>query len=50
MQHLHLLEFLEEAFRCLVHHSWWSPPSIDNGARGTGKLLLNTQVSEDFAQ
>ena len=26
------------------------PPSIENGAHGTEKLLLKTQVSEDFAQ
>ena len=32
------LEFLAEAFRCLVL-----------GSLGTGKLLLKTQVSEDFA-
>jgi hypothetical protein len=25
------------------------PPSIDNGACDTEKLLLKTQVSEDFA-
>ena len=24
------------------------PPSIENGAHGTEKLLLKTQVSEDF--
>ena len=24
-------------------------PSIDNGAHGTRKLLINTQVSKDFA-
>ena len=25
------------------------PPSIDNGAHGSEKLLLKTQVSEDFS-
>ena len=25
------------------------PPSINNGAHGNEKLLLNTQVSEDYA-
>jgi hypothetical protein len=25
------------------------PPSIENGAHSTEKLLLKTQVSEDFA-
>ena len=25
-------------------------PSIDNGAHVTGKLVLKTQVSEDFAE
>ena len=40
MQNIHLLEFLAEAP---------GPPSIENGARGTGKLLLKTEVSKDFA-
>ena len=39
MQNLHLLEFLAEP----------GPPSIENGAHGTTKLLLKAQVSEDFA-
>ena len=37
MQNLHSLEFLAEA------------KSIENGAHGTKKLMLKTQLSEDFA-
>ena len=49
MQNLHLLEFLAEAFRCHVHHFQPRLPSIENGSHGTEKLLLKTQLSEDFA-
>ena len=40
---------------CFSHHCNPSlsvplgPPSIDNGAHGTGKFLLKIEVSEDFA-
>ena len=42
MQNVHLLELLAE-----------DPPgsqSIENGAHGTKKILLKTQVSEDFGE
>jgi hypothetical protein len=37
-----------------IFNAWQSrwelgPPSIENGAHGTEKCLLKTQVSEDFA-
>ena len=43
MENLHLLEYWAEAShcQCLI---------IENSAHGTEKLLLKTQVSEDFAQ
>ena len=47
MQNLYLLEFLAEAF--LVPGAPSGPSSIENGTHGTEKLLLKTQVSEDFA-
>ena len=49
MQNLHLLGFLTETFRRHVHH-YLPPetPSTDNGGHGTERLLLKTQVSEDF--
>ena len=61
MQNFHSLEFLAETFWCHVHHHTMlgSPggtvvvlvlPSIDNGANGTKKFLLTTEVSENFAQ
>ena len=34
---------------CLVQLVLLGPPSIDNGTHGTEKLMLKTQVSEDFA-
>ena len=61
MQNLHLLEFLAEASQCHVCHFQYSEnltslqpvppglPIIENGAHGTEKLLLKTEVSEDFA-
>jgi hypothetical protein len=58
MQNLHLLEFSAEAFWCYVYHYQClivrvtvplGLPSIDNGAHGTEKLLLRTQVSKDLA-
>jgi hypothetical protein len=57
MQNLHSLEFLAEAFQCHVHHfQCLVVPvellpgllSVENGAHGTEKLKLKTQVSEDF--
>ena len=48
MQNLYLFEVLAEAFRCHMHHPS-GPPSIENCAHGTEKLLLKIQVSEDFA-
>ena len=53
MQDIYLLEFLAEAFQCSVHqyqmlHSTSGPPSINNGAHDTEKLLLKTQVCEEF--
>ena len=59
MQNFHFVEYSEEAFRCRVHNYQClefpmelppGPPSIDNGANDTEKLLLNTQVSEEFAK
>ena len=36
---------------CTFVNAWWSLQNwIDNGAHGIEELLLNTQVSEDFAQ
>ena len=47
MQNPHLLEFLAEAFRCYLHYYQYL--SNDSGAHGTEKLLLKTQLGEDFA-
>ena len=57
MQNLYLLENLAEAFQynehryqCLVVLAVLQRlQNIDNGAHGTEKPLLNTQVSGDFA-
>ena len=56
MQILHLLELSAQAFRCYVHHYQClavpvlpGPPTINNGAQGTEKLLIKIQGSEDFA-
>ena len=64
MKNLHLPEFLAETLRYHVHDFPWlevpvelvfviflpGPPSIENGALGTEQFLLETQVSENFAQ
>ena len=51
MQNLHLLECSAEASQCHVHHhsQFYRDRQIDNGVHGIEKLLLNCQVSEDFA-
>ena len=56
MQNLHLLEILAETFHCHVNHYQClelavppRPPSTDNGAHGTKKLMLKTQVHADIA-
>ena len=46
MQNLNSTEFLAELFLCPVPSG---PPSIENAAHDTEKLLLKTQVSSDFA-
>ena len=59
MQNLHLLEFLAEAFRFHVYHFQCSPnrtavplgePSTENGAHGTEKLLVKTQVKMFYSK
>ena len=52
MQNLHLLEFLAGAM-CSIITAWGfritlGQPIIENGVLETEKLLLKTQVSEDF--
>ena len=51
MQNLHLLDNSAEVFRCHAHHYQFGGHGRTgcDGAHGTEKLLLNTQVSEDFA-
>jgi hypothetical protein len=45
MQNLHSLEFLQNLYGGTAP----GPPNIENGAHGTKKLLLKTQVSENVA-